>query len=118
MTQPSKREIDDYSGPSEWTPWNLIGYSLAHNGVFVTFCIIMICYLVYNQREDKKDAIVYREQMAHIIVNQTAIMAELNTSVRENDRKDSMELQEMKPVITGINSDLRDIRTILTTQTK
>jgi len=86
--------------------WGLLAYVLGHNGIFVTACIVLIGVQIAEKRECDV-------QILAVLTSNGRILADLTKSVSENDLRDQRSLEDMKPIVTHIESELRDIKSEL-----
>ena len=102
MTRPANSQLKE-AIPNDWNLVNLAGFILGKNGLFVTSCIALIIFQTIERRE--RDS-----QVITILTTNAKILSDLNASVRENDMRDTKSIEEMRPSVTRIESDLKEIK--------
>jgi len=105
MTRPAQSQIESYEddSPKQWNLSGIASFVLKKNGLFVTACLALIVFQTMERRE--RDT-----QVIGILTTNAKILSDLNASVTSNDARDQKSMEEMKPCVTRIESDLRDIK--------
>jgi hypothetical protein len=111
MTRPTNKQVAEFEFENrKWDLNSLIGYVLKNNGIFVTFCIALICFNVWDKRERDIQMLQVLQSNGRILNEVTNSLVALTKSVSENDLRDQLSLSQMHPSIELITRDLDIIK--------